>query len=229
VITAKTRILRTRSSLAWAAGLMAIGAFVGLVTAVIARGDADAVLDATASAMDPSHASVGHANAAAAQAAVLPSFVDTSAKKLGTDQNPAPGACLTGSATSGSAPVAVNTPPPPPAAALPPARAAEVTVASIAGSDPKEAVRPTPPKPAPVAYAAPARRAWHPAAPPPPAPVERSESSSSSSGWLANVTPPNAGAPIARPSRASKRSGDNFESAAAADALAKAQLEASLR
>lgn len=222
VITAKTRIIRAKSSMSWAAGLMALGAVVGLVTAVVARGDADSVLDATARLMDPSHApAAAQANAAVAQAAVLPSFVETGkhVAPLGTDQNPAPGACTdtpSSPTLTVSAPV-INTPP----AAT---HAPETKTASIAGAEPAAAAKPAPPKPAPVAWAAPARVAPK-AAPPPAAPQQ----ASTSGGWLANVTPPNAGAPIARPSKAAAKGGSEFESAAAADALAKAQLEASLR
>ena len=220
VITAKTRILRTKSSMSWAAGLMALGALVGLVTAVVARGDADSLLDATASLVDPSHATAAHANGAVAQAAVLPSFVETSPSKaapLGTDTNPAPGACLDKQpvASMVTAPVVLNAPPPPPLAPK---------TASLAGADPTQASKPVPPRPAPVAFAAPARPA------PRAIPAATPQQASPSSGWLANVTPAGAGAPIARPSKvAAKATGDGFESAAAADALAKAQLEASLR
>jgi hypothetical protein len=232
VITAKTRILRTKSSLTWAAGLMALGTIVGLVTAVVARGDADSVLDATASFVDPSHASVAaHANGAVAQAAVLPSFVETgkhtATAPLGTDQNPAPGACTDTPAVASapvltvSTPVVVNSPPP------------AAKTASIAGAEPKEAARPLPPKPAPMAWAAPAHVAPKAVAAAPAAPQQ----ASTTGGWLANVTPPNAGAPIARPTskaaaaaaKGAGGAGGEFESAAAADALAKAQLEASLR
>jgi len=220
VITARTRIVRAKSSLSWAVALMAIGAFVGLGAAVVARGDADSVLDAAASVMDPSHSSAAHASAAAAQAAVIPSFVDTTAKKTAAnDATSARGTTLAVGEATVTAPVVVNTPP----AAHPSEKSAakaEAKVASIAGAEPKETARPAPPRPAPVAYAAPARHAWH------PAPAARSESSSS--GWLANVTPAGAGAPIVRSSH-SRGGGESFESAAAADALAKAQLEASLR
>ena len=224
VITAKTRILRTRSSMSWAVGLMALGAVVGLITAVVARGDADAIIDATASFVDPSHSTAAaHANGAVAQAAVLPSFVETSRKTapLGTDSNPAPGACLDPGAagTTVTTPVVVNSPPP--AAHTP-----EVKTAALAGADPSQASRPAPPKPAPLAFAAPAHAPSRAAPPPAAAPKENAPSS----GWLANVTPPNAGGPIARPSKSGgKPAGNDFESAAAADALAKAQLEASLR
>jgi hypothetical protein len=226
VITAKTRIIRAKSSVSWAAGLMALGAVVGLVTAVVARGDADSVLDATARFVDPSHAPGAQANAAVAQAAVLPSFVETGkhTAPLGTDQNPAPGACTDTPASptlTVSAPV-INTPP----AAT---HAPETKTASVTGAEATAAARPAPPRPAPVAIATPVR------AEPKAAPPAAAQHSSASSGWLASVTPPNSGGPIARPSKkeAAAAKGGNgssdFESAAAADALAKAQLEASLR
>jgi hypothetical protein len=226
VITARTRILRGKSSTSWAIGLMAIGAIVGLATAIVAHGDADAVLDAAATFVDPAHPTVAHANGAAAQAAVLPSFVETKhAVPVGTDQNPAPGACLDApplpppTTLSVSTPVVINAPPP--------ARAAETRTASLAGADPAAAAHVAPPKPAPIAFAAPAK-----AAPAPARTWTPPRETPQSSGWLANVTPPGAGAPMARPSKATaappKAAGD-FESAAAADALAKAQLEASLR
>jgi hypothetical protein len=93
--------------------------------------------------------------------------------------------------------------------------------ASITGADPTAATRPAPPRPAPVAFAAPRVRPAPAAAPP----------ASTSGGWLANITPAGAGGPIARPSKAAPKAagGNDFEGAAAADALAKAQLEASLR
>jgi hypothetical protein len=214
VITAKTRIIRAKSSMSWAAGLMALGAVVGLVTAVVARGDADAIIDATASFVDPTHAAAPQANGAVAQAAVLPSFVETGKRTaiVGTDQNPAASACDTPTLTV-STPVVVNSPTP-----------AQAKTATIAGSEPTAASHPAPPHPAPVAYAAPARAPKAAA----PAPAAAAQPPSTSGGWLANITPPNSGGPIARPSKSAKGGGE-FESAAAADALAKAQLEASLR
>jgi hypothetical protein len=195
----------------WAAGLVALGAVVGLIAAVVVRGDADSIIDATASFVDPSHGMPERANGAAAQAAVLPAFIETSKASAAADKNPAPGACLEVGESTVSAPVVVNVPP------------AAPKTASIPGADPTTATRPAPPRPAPVAYAAPARPARAPA----PAPAQPA---STSSGWLANITPAGAGGPIARPSKAAaKSSGNDFEGAAAADALAKAQLEASLR
>jgi hypothetical protein len=212
VITARTRITGPHSRVSWAAGLVALGAVVGLIAAVVVRGDADAIIDATASFVDPSHGMPERANGAAAQAAVLPSFIETSkAPGAATDKNHAPGACLEVGESTVSAPVVVNTPP------------AAPKTASIPGADPTTATRPAPPRPAPVAYAAPPRQALRAAAPAP------AQAASPSGGWLANITPAGAGGPIGRPSRAAKSGGNDFEGAAAADALAKAQLEASLR
>lgn len=218
VITAKTRIVRARSSMSWAAGLMAVGAIVGLVTAVIARGDADSIIDATATLVDPSHAPA-HAGGAAAQAAVLPAFLDSSPKAAptGTDANPAKGACLDVGEATVSAPIVVNGP-------ATPEKAESKKIALLQGADPSAAAKPAPPRAAPVAYAAPVRRAAPAQAAPQPA------NASGSGSWLANITPAGAGAPIGRPSKAGRGgSGGEFENAAAADALAKAQLEASLR
>jgi hypothetical protein len=217
VITAKTRIVRARASMSWAVGLMAVGAIVGLVTAVIARGDADSLIDATATLVDPSHAPA-HAGGAAAQAAVLPAFLEPSSAKAGDKDKSA--SLDVGEATV-SAPVVMSGP-------EKPEKAESKKTAMLTGADPSAAAKPAPPRAAPVAYAAPVRP--HPA-PAPAAP--QPANASGSSGWLANVTPAGAGAPIGRPSKSAKGasagSGGEFENAAAADALAKAQLEASLR
>ena len=60
VVTTRTRIVAARPTISWAAALVAMGVFVGLVTAVVARGDADTLIDAAASFVDPSG---GHAAA----------------------------------------------------------------------------------------------------------------------------------------------------------------------
>ncbi len=72
VITTRTRILTGRPTVSWAAALMAMGVFVGLVSAVVARGDTDALIDATASFVDPSHTVAKVPAAAAAQPAAAP-------------------------------------------------------------------------------------------------------------------------------------------------------------
>ena len=211
VITAKTRIVRARASMSWAVGLMAVGAVVGLVTAVIARGDADSLIDATATLVDPSHAPA-HAGGAAAQAAVLPAFLEPSSAKAGDKS-----ASLDVGEATVSAPVVMSGP-------EKPEKAESKKTAMLTGADPSAAAKPAPPRAAPVAYAAPVRP--HPA-PAPAAP--QPANASGSSGWLANVTPAGAGAPIGRPSKSAQGAGGECENAAAADALAKAQLEASLR
>ncbi len=70
VITTRTHVLAGgRPTMSWFAAIMATGVFLGLLSAVIARGDSDALLDATAAFVDPAHT----ARAAAAQpAAVAP-------------------------------------------------------------------------------------------------------------------------------------------------------------
>jgi hypothetical protein len=215
VLTAKRPAIRSRSGWKWAAGLVVLGTAVGLAGAVVARGHADSAIEATASAVDPSSAA-GLANGATAQAAVIPSFVETAKKPApqGSDSNPAPGSCAAGSETTTtvSTPIVVNAPPP-----------AKSATASIAGAEPTAAARPSPPKPAPVAYAAPRR--WS-------APArEQPAREQPSSGWLASAS---AGTPAAKKAAAAPKptasgSGTSFDDAAAADALAKAQLEASLR
>ena len=54
VITARAKRIGS-PTMSWSAALVAMGIFAGLVTAVVARGDGDALLDATASFVDPGH------------------------------------------------------------------------------------------------------------------------------------------------------------------------------
>jgi hypothetical protein len=191
VITARTRIVAARPTMSWAAALVAMGVFVGLVTAVVARGDADTLIDATASFVDPS-------GAHAAAAGLDVSSVQTKADERRT-----------------SLVATVDT--------LLPATVASADTAATA------AASPLPPRPAPVAYAAPAvhHAAWHPA-PARPA-VQHEERASHEERVASNPAPKPAPAPKAAPSRTSRATEDDVESASAADALAKAQLEASLR
>jgi hypothetical protein len=181
VITARTRIIAARPTMSWAAALIAMGVFVGLVTAVVARGDADTLIDAAASFVDPSgtHAAAG---------SIEVSSVQTKAEEPPT--------------TLGAG---LDT-------LLPAAPAIPV----VAVPEPAASPLPPRPAPAPVAYAAPVRRAWHPARP-----VAHEER-------VAAITAPK---PAAAPKAANKvkATDDDVESASAADALAKAQLEASLR
>ncbi|HEY2516797.1 MAG TPA: hypothetical protein VGI39_38265, partial [Polyangiaceae bacterium] len=177
VITARTRIVAARPTVSWAAALVAMGVFVGLVTAVVARGDADTLLDAAASFVDPSGT---HAAAASTEptATVRTKAVEVHSKVVATTD------------------ILIDDAPTP-----------------VAASSLPEAPAAAPPRPAPVAFAAPVRRVARPAARPAPAHEER----------VAKAAP----APKPAPAAAKKASDDDVESASAADALAKAQLEAS--
>jgi pyruvate dehydrogenase E2 component (dihydrolipoamide acetyltransferase) len=192
VITARTRAVAPRSATSWAAGLVALGVVAGIVVALFLRGDADSLVGATASIVDPAHPASVHATGAAAQSAVLPAFIEPA---------PAPA----------PAPVPVA------AAAAPVPRP---TVEAVPTSSPA----PSADKPAPRASFVIARAPRAMA----PAPVAVRAAPTSTGGWLSTVTPAGAGAPIVRPSRGNKNSSE-FANAAAADALAKAQLAASLQ
>ena len=202
VITARTvRPVNARSATSWAAGLVALGAVAGIVTAVVIRGDADSFVGATSSIVDPAHPTALRSSGAATQATILPSFVESTPPVAATVAAVPP------------APMQV-------APAIPAALPAPTT--QLVEDLPPASTKPARPhgyfygrpaaRPAPIADAAPVAPALRPAAAAP-------------TGWLANVTPSGAGAPITRPS---KRGGE-FENAAAASALAKAQLDASLR
>jgi hypothetical protein len=159
----------------------------------IARGDADSIVDATASFVDPARAGSTHTASAAAvgQLAVAMPVVMSA-------QSPAPQ----------PAPVA-------------PVPGAERTVAPAdlpVAPAPVAAVRAHLP---PVAYAAPARAvAHHPAKPVPRAPAEAK---------VAASEPKTAPAKAAPKAAHAHNDEDMVESASAADALARAQLEAALR
>ena len=191
VITARTRIVAARPTMSWAAALVAMGVFVGLVTAVVARGDADTLIDAAASFVDPSGA---HAYAAGVQV----SGVQTKAEEPRT-------------AVASSVDTLVAEPS---AAAMP----------RVAFGD-TAAAAPLPPRPAPVAYAAPvvhhvaSRRVS--ARPSDEPPREERVAAAAKPAAAPKAAPP--------PPKTAKASDDDVESASAADALAKAQLEASLR
>ncbi len=213
VITTKTRILPRKPSMQWAAALVALGVFTGLVTAVVARGDADSLLDATASLVDPTAARPAAAPPPGMQ---LPAAVVIPANAGGSSALPAGAATACGT-DSPASPVAqapvVNTPPVAAATATP------------------TTAKPEPPKPPPVAWAAP--RAYAPpvgvapAAPPAPKPVAQPQPQAPQQ--VAAAPRPAAPSKPAPAAPAPKGGGSEMESAAAADALAKAQLEASLR
>jgi hypothetical protein len=211
VITQRTRILPPKQTWSWGAALIGLGIAAGLASAIVARGDADSLLDATARIVDPSgtHAAgatpqtiapLAMAAAAATTPATTPGFASTPVMMMGAQP----------AVQTAAQPVAIAPPP-----KLP---------------DPSLA-KPEPPRPAPVAWAAPVRHAQvqhasqqaaaqpapqpaAAAAPPAPRPAQQQVAA-------AKPAPASKGAPAPK--------GNEMESASAADALAKAQLEASLR
>ncbi len=190
VVTARTRIVMARPTMSWAAALVATGVFVGLVTAVVARGDADTLIDATASFVDPSG---GHTAAAAGPEGTT--TVQTKAEERRTTLLPS-----------------VDT-------LLPEAVPNDLRVAALDTS--------AAPLPARPAYVAPVvHHVWRASARPAPSHEERVASNAAPKA--APPPKPAAAAKAAAPGK-SEKSEDDVESASAADALAKAQLEASLR
>jgi hypothetical protein len=78
VITTRTRLLTGRPVVSWAAALVAMGVFAGLVTAVLARGDGDSA-ETTASFVDTEHAASAAAQAAPGTAAAAAPAADPAA------------------------------------------------------------------------------------------------------------------------------------------------------
>jgi hypothetical protein len=185
VITAGTRIVAARPTMSWAAGLVAIGVSVGLVTAVITRGDGDTVMDATASLVDPS-------GAHAAGAGIEVSSVQTKADERRT-----------------SLVATVDTLVP----VIPPIEVRPAVEDAVVAS-------PLPQRPAP----APVVHHWHPASH-----AAAHEAREAREERTANAAAKAAPAPKVAAPKAARASDEDVESASAADALAKAQLDASLR
>ncbi len=200
VATARLRVVRATSRQSAAAALVAVGAFVGLIISVIARGDATGIVEATANMITPARAVAASVNSAGARFAVQPVVAEAAPRHAaGGDRGPA-GACL------------------------------------LDGEQ-------VPPTVAPVVISAPARTGPFPrSAPAAEPPASLHPSSSAANVWAAGHAsaksegpsrasgPAAGGAAGSHPAKSGKSSGSaEFESAAAADALAKAQLEASLR
>jgi hypothetical protein len=196
VITARTRIVAARPTISWAAALVTMGVFVGLVTAVVARGDADTLIDAAASFVDPS------GSHSAASGSGSDTIVHTKANETHSHMVATADTLLAPDTATADSRVAWE----------------------------QQSAVPTPPRPAPVAYAAPApvHHTWHPAARPAPAPVAH-EAKAEKVAAVTKPAPAAKAAPAAPAAKPSKANDDDMESASAADALAKAQLEASLR
>lgn len=192
-----------RPSMGWAAGLVVVGVFAGLIAAVVARGDG---LSAVASLVDPSHVTADVAKAAAVQpqvGAAMPGAVAM------------PGAAAPQQTEQASAKPAA---PSCNADAVAPVKA----VAKVEAPAPKQVVVVKADAAPAVAYAAPV--VHHEA----PAPVVHHEAAP----VVHHDAPVAAAAPITHPAapvvHASRHHGDEMESANAADALAKAQLDAAL-
>jgi hypothetical protein len=230
VITTRTRVLIGRPTVSWAAALVAMGVFVGLVTAVVARGDADSLIDATASFVDPAHsnektaASQPEEPPGVMQPVLVPAPLPVAQAPLqpAPIQPPAP--------IQAPAPIAPLAPIQPPVAAnpapvpapLPPVRLIDAPPVprTVAATDLPIAAPAPPERKAPVAYAAPAPRPRVYVAPrprPAPEPPEPKVAA--------------APKPAPAPKGAAKKGGGGEDDAAAAQAakLAQEQLEAALK
>jgi hypothetical protein len=235
VITTRTRVPMGRPTATWAAALITMGVVVGLGSAIYARGDAHALLASARALVDPGQAP-------AAVAAQLPSPAPIPVA-VNAALGPQP-AVLPPSSPASPAPAAVPLPIVPGTTAAEPAdKTADVPTMTM-----------TPPRTPPVAYAAPAvlrpsfvapgggsgsssssssRHASR--AVPTPAPsapaltlATASEPKEPKAAAAAPATPP----PVLKTVRHSKHASSDdseVESASAADALARAQLEAALR
>lgn len=189
VITTRTNVMAGRPTFSWAAALMAMGVFVGLASAVVARGDTDALIDATASLVDPSHART-------AAAAPAPEMMVVPAAPVAVSAASPAAACAPSAEPVKAETVVTVTEP------------ATKSVESLpkVGEPAKVAAAPAP-APAPV------RRPAYVAPRPQPAAVA-----------VARPAPKPA---AERPAPAAKRESES-DASSAADALARAQLEASL-
>ena len=211
VITTRTRVL-ARPTVSWAAALVAMGVFVGLVTAVVARGDADSLIDATASFVDPSHA---RASAAASQ---IPGPVVASVAGNGSPAPVLPPVF---------APVA-STPAP-----IAPLTAGIPVTPAVKATQDLPIANPTTEKRAPVAYVAPSKPVSElPLAKPEPKPAPRHVTSPRRAPASTNDAVAAAPAPapkaVSRPSKATPKGNDDDGAAKAAE-LADEQLKAALR
>ncbi len=217
VITTRTKLLTGRPTLSWGAALVALGVFAGLVTAVLARGDGDSLVDATASFVDPSHAKAAAAPAVDLHAPTLQPMAPATQPMAPVAPVVAPQvAAMPAAAPMAPAamPVAAAAPAPESAAVAPMAYAhpAETKPA------PEKIEKKDPPKPAAVAApAAPPARvaAAAPAARPMPMPTPKADKPAPAEKVAAE--------------KPAKHGKDDIASAKEAKALADAQLEASLR
>jgi hypothetical protein len=240
-ITMRTHVLHGRPTATWAAALVVLGVFVGLGSAVYARGDAG-----TAAADW-----LGSAKASAASQPVADSFADRGPSHA----SPVP-------ASPPSPVAAVPVTPAAPAAAPVADRPVEHAASDHPASEPSDPVAalmqtpsrgeaPKSSRPtfvAPGSYSPPVRHRSHAAAPSvseappalaaaaalPPAPAAQAPLASLAApaedkAPAAAPAPPPPPAPKATKGRGKKASEDDMQAASASDALARAQLEAALR
>ncbi len=219
VITQRTLVVPPKRSWSWGAGLIGLGIAAGLAAAIVARGDADSLIDATARFVDPS----GAYAAGATPQTLAPIAM-------------APAAALTAPASAcGSDPAHPFSSTPVMMAAQPATQAAlpPVAIAPPPKLPDPSLAKPEPPRPAPVAWAAPARSRAHASQAAVQHPSqERAETDAPAPAAAPPPPAPRAQVATAKPATtksAAAPKGNEMESASAADALAKAQLEASLR
>jgi hypothetical protein len=225
-----------RPTAMWTVALVAMGLFAGLASSVVARGDADSIIDATASFVDPARAGGTRPAppAAAAQIAVAPIAAPT----------PIIGYVPASTPAATPAPATVATPPAPtmegktvaaadlPAAPLTASRDRLPPVAyATAGASKTAAVKPV----------VTARRAPHWTAPAKVAtnkgngtsneakPADEAKDTDDTKVAVADAPAPAPKAGKAAPRGKRHASDDDVASASAADELARAQLEAALR
>lgn len=213
-ITTRTRLGGARPTASWAAALVALGVFAGLVTAMVARGETPLASAAQAQMVAEVKAPVANVAAAQQGSGALPPVI-AAALKAPAQQQAAP-SC----AAPELAPVAVATANPVPTVVAAAAVVAPAPEVKQAAPDLKPAYAAVDVKPAskPVAYVAPvAKPVVHAAAP----------KVDSAPAIAAAPTPAPKPAALAK-SKPSKATGDDMEQASAADALARAQLEAAL-
>ena len=198
-LSGSTDVRKMRPSFGWAAGLLAVGVFAGLVAAVAAKGDG---LSSIASLVDPSHVTADVSHAAGAQPQQAPMTVAPlpgAAAPQAVSMKPAAPSC-NADAVAPAAKPAVQ--------AQPVAKAAEPVQKEVVvvKAEPKQV----------VAVAAPV---WH------PAPVVHHVDAPPPVVHEHHAAPP--AAPVAH-AVSHRHHGDEMESASAADELAKAQLDAAL-
>jgi hypothetical protein len=226
VITTRTRTVSVgRPTFSWSAALVAMGVFVGLVSAVVARGDTDALIEATASFVDPSHtSSVKVARAAAAPGALVAAMPVKVAAAGAASQ--AVGAMAAGPSEAAPVPSSASCPTPElEKDGVRPAKADAKADAKVADAKAVESLPRAQPAPAP-------RRVWSAPRPAPRPSLPAVAVAPSRPTVQAQQVLAQRAAPASRPAAPAPAhpaaTENDMESASAADALARAQLEASL-